>query len=330
MKFFTLFLLLGLLSLNGFSQTSYTWTGSTNTDWATSSNWSPAGVPSTGDAVSIASLTNQPVLDGNRTVASLTLSSSSTLDLNTYTLTVSGTGSFASCSVSNGEVITGSFNASSSTFSADVSASGSSIITTSSTYQGEVSLNYTGSANVNSGGNTFEGVCHITQSGSGLFVFGQTNPDVFEDSLFAVSNGSKTLVFGTSSTGNRFEGYTLFQRGASATSSGIQVGNYGSTTSLLNQVKLSSSNYAAGSFSTSAIDFRDCLFDSTSSLSIDTSGFALGQISFLNTTVFNPTNLTLSGSSSFYLSAGATFEDSLSLSASNMTINNCTLKDWSH
>ncbi len=154
MKFFTFFLLFGLLSLNGFSQTSYTWTGSTDTDWATSSNWSPSGVPSAGDAVSIASSTNQPVLDGNRTVASLTLSSSSTLDLNTYTLTVSGTGSFTSCSVSSGELFTGSFNASSSTFSADVSASGSSIITTSSTYQGEVSLNYTGSANVNSGGNT--------------------------------------------------------------------------------------------------------------------------------------------------------------------------------
>ncbi len=329
MKFFTFFLLFGLLSLNGFSQTSYTWTGSSSTDWATSSNWSPSGVPTTSDAVSITSTTNQPVLDGNRTVASLTLSSSSTLDLNTYTLTVSGTGSFTSCSVSNGKLLTGSFNASSSTFLVDVSALGSSIITTSSTYQGEVSLEYTGSSSISSGGNTFEGVTHIIQSGSGPLIFGSINPDVFEDSLFAVSNGGRELIFGTSSYGNRFEGYTLFQRGASAAASGIRIGSSSSTTTFLNLVKLSSNSSAVGTFSTSVIEFRDCLFDSTASLGIDTSGFDLGQVKFLNSTVAVPTYLSLSGNSSFLLDNESVFEDSLSLSASNFFIHACEFQGFS-
>ncbi len=329
MKYLSLLLFIGLLPMTIFSQTSYSWTGSSDTDWATSSNWSPSGVPSAGDAVSIASTANQPVLDMARSIGSLTMSASSTLSLGGYVLTVSGTGTFTSATVSNGELITGSFNASSSTFSCGVTASGTSITTVSSTYQGEVSLNYTGSANVNSGGNTFEGVCHITQSGSGLFVFGQSNPDVFEDSLFAVSNGSSALVFGSSSTGNRFEGYTVFERGASATSTGIEVGNTGSTTSLVNQVKLSSSSAAAGTFSTSVIEFRDCLFDSTASVGIDTSGFSLGQIKFLNSTLAVSTHLSLSGNSSFLLDNESVFEDSLSLTASNLFIDECELQGFS-
>ena len=68
MKFFTFFLLFGLLSLNSFAQTSYVWTGTTNTDWATASNWTPSGVPSTGDNVSISTATNAPVLDANRSI----------------------------------------------------------------------------------------------------------------------------------------------------------------------------------------------------------------------------------------------------------------------
>ncbi len=149
---------------------------------------------------------------------------------------------------------------------------------------------------------------------------------MFEDSLFAVSNGSNALVFGISSIGNRFEGYTLFQRGASATSTGIQVGNTGSTTALLNQVKLSTNSSAVGTFSTSVIEFRDCLFDSTASVGIDTSGFALGQVKFLNSTVAVPTYLSLSGNSSFLLDNETVFEDSLSLSASNLLIHQCELQ----
>lgn len=329
MKFLTLLLFIGLLPLPIFSQTSYTWTGSTDIDWGTSSNWSPSGVPTAGDAVSIASTTNQPVLDMARSISSLTMSASSTLSLGGHVLTVSGTGTFTSATVSNGELITDSFSATTSTFSADVSASGNSITTTSCTYQGEVSLEYTGTVNISSGGNTFEGVTHITQSGSGGFIFGTTNPDVFEDSLFAVSNGANQLVFGTSSIGNRFEGYTLFQRGASATSSGIKVGNTASTTSLLNHVKLSSSSSAVGTFSISVIEFRDCIFDSTASIGIDTSGFSLGQIKFLNSTVAVPTHLSLSGNSSFLLDNETVFEDSLSLSASNFFIHACEFQGYS-
>ena len=53
---------LALLGLPGpaHAATSYTWTGATSSAWGTAGNWSPAGVPTTGDSVSVngASATN--------------------------------------------------------------------------------------------------------------------------------------------------------------------------------------------------------------------------------------------------------------------------------
>src|SRR3954449_6695250 len=46
---------LALLGLAGpaHAATSYTWTGATSFAWSTASNWSPAGVPTTGDSVTV-------------------------------------------------------------------------------------------------------------------------------------------------------------------------------------------------------------------------------------------------------------------------------------
>jgi hypothetical protein len=99
-----LFLLLTIVNFTLFSfATSYTWTGSSSTNWATSSNWSPSGVPSTGDKVTISSTTRQPLLDASRTILCLTITTD-TLDLNGYTLTIgSGAGStFTSGFINNG------------------------------------------------------------------------------------------------------------------------------------------------------------------------------------------------------------------------------------
>lgn len=52
------------------------WRGGTSTNWATASNWYPSGVPSSTDDISIEvnNFTNHPILDMNRTVASIDFS----------------------------------------------------------------------------------------------------------------------------------------------------------------------------------------------------------------------------------------------------------------
>lgn len=66
----------------------YTWTGTTNTDWSTATNWSPNGIPADGDEVIIDDVANDPLLSGNVKIDKLTMNDNSILDLNTYTLTV--------------------------------------------------------------------------------------------------------------------------------------------------------------------------------------------------------------------------------------------------
>src|ERR1051325_4159562 len=85
---------------------NYSWkTSGTDTSWATSSNWTPTGVPSTNDTVTIAagSASHQPYLDQNRTVKKFTMTSG-TLDLNTFNLTISNTSTFTSGTITNGKI----------------------------------------------------------------------------------------------------------------------------------------------------------------------------------------------------------------------------------
>jgi hypothetical protein len=81
-KFFFLFVVF-MASQNLFA-INKTWTGTTNTDWATPTNWAPSGVPTASDTVYIANVANKPViLSGTMAVGlHITLNASSTLTIN--------------------------------------------------------------------------------------------------------------------------------------------------------------------------------------------------------------------------------------------------------
>ncbi len=66
------------------------WKGITNTDWNTSTNWLPVGIPAAGDSVQIDSVTNMPVLAAATTITKLIMAPGSTLNLGTFNLTVNG------------------------------------------------------------------------------------------------------------------------------------------------------------------------------------------------------------------------------------------------
>src|SRR5512138_4018606 len=88
--------LLALLLLTAFIPQSfagnYTWTGTTSSAWTTSTNWSPNGNPSTNDTVTITAGGNNCLLSANTTVRKFSLTDD-TLDLDSYTLTISTDGS---------------------------------------------------------------------------------------------------------------------------------------------------------------------------------------------------------------------------------------------
>ena len=69
-----------------------TWNGSVSTDWHTADNWTPAGVPTSGDDVLIPNVARDPVISaGDAQVDGLIIDPGAVLDLTDRTLTVEGT-----------------------------------------------------------------------------------------------------------------------------------------------------------------------------------------------------------------------------------------------
>ncbi|MCF8276162.1 MAG: SBBP repeat-containing protein [Flavobacteriales bacterium] len=87
MKNLLLLFPLTVFNLSLFAQTSYTWTGSTNTSWGTSTNWSPNGVPSSSDYIVINSASNNLTLTSDKTIERYRINSGM-MNLNNHTLTV--------------------------------------------------------------------------------------------------------------------------------------------------------------------------------------------------------------------------------------------------
>jgi hypothetical protein len=88
-KFFFLFVVF-MASQNVFA-INKTWTGTTNTDWATPTNWMPNGVPTAADTVYIANVINKPVILSGATAVCINaiMQASSTLTINSGgTLTI--------------------------------------------------------------------------------------------------------------------------------------------------------------------------------------------------------------------------------------------------
>jgi len=83
-------------AVSTFTTTGKGWTGATNTDWATSSNWSPNSVPIATDNVVIHNATNQPIISSNTGAVTndITIETGASLDIESGgSLIVSGVSS---------------------------------------------------------------------------------------------------------------------------------------------------------------------------------------------------------------------------------------------
>ena len=91
----------------------------------------------------------------------------------------------------------------------------------STTFNGATNCTKTGVyGDFSAGGNIFNGVSSITNSGAGYMVLGSTNPDTWNNDVTFTDNGSERLLPCWSSTGNQFNGNIYVNTAGSAT--GIQ------------------------------------------------------------------------------------------------------------
>jgi len=206
-----LFLPIGLIfSIQSFAG-NYTWTGAVSTNWSAKSNWSSNIIPTSNDSVTITNQTNNPQLTSSKTVKKITMTSG-TLDLNSYTLTVSHYGTFNGGTINNGllnhsSIGTSSINFNGTTFGAKVIIDGNVVGLLNSTFNDSLWIYKSGSPLNGKGGNTFNSYVYIDNTVSSTIVFSDSLPDIFNGTLEVLNEGTVGVVYlAHRGTGNQFNG----------------------------------------------------------------------------------------------------------------------------
>ena len=314
MKKYTLIIAISvffLLSSTLCFATTYSWTGATDTDWSTSTNWNPYGVPIVGDILSISNQTNNPVLAANTTIQTLTMTSG-TLDCNGYTLTISATASFNGGTINNGTITcygTSTLTFAGTTFGAAVNATGNNILLSNSIFNNTLTIVKKGSTSDNcTGNNIFNGAVTVVDSGSGNLVFSNTisAPDTFNAALTVSATSTGTVCFAHQSSNNVFGDITC-------NTGGITFNTYGSSIFTGNIVVNSSSR---------SIQFGNSTGSSTlasgKSISIGGSGFSAGTLTlrgFVQNGTSPAISLPSTGTAQLEFLTGTTFNTNLNASA---------------
>ncbi|MFN9520186.1 MAG: beta strand repeat-containing protein, partial [Bacteroidota bacterium] len=195
-------------SATGVLTVSNSWTGATNTDWATSSNWSDGIVPISTDYVSIPSgPTNQPTIGSAAVCGILDIASGATL-------TISGSNTLTLTDISNA----GTLTANASTLSVG------GVFTNTGTFTaGTGTINYSGAAQTV----TVVTYNNLTLSGSGTKTL-QTGTTSIAGNLTLGGTASATTVVNISIVGNLLVGDGT--NAATFTAAGFTLGVTGTTT----------------------------------------------------------------------------------------------------
>jgi len=226
-----LILLLAVNALGlAYSQTTYTWNGSTTSAWTTPANWTPAGVPLNTDHVIIVASPNTPTLSANTAVQNFTMTSG-TLNLGGFTLTSGGTMAFTAGTIQNGTFSSTSGTLATftnTTFAASciVSISAGAITINGGIFNGTTGLTVNGAGGTTGNGNaTFNGITTLTNNGTGFF---RTNGNMtFNGSTEIICNGSGYMLFELT-TGNTYNGNLTLTQGVTSTAD-IRMGYLGTT-----------------------------------------------------------------------------------------------------
>lgn len=208
------------ISANSFAG-NYTWTGTTNSSWSTSTNWSPNGVPGSSDSIIINSTSTNLVLSAKQKVKRLTINGD-TLDLGGDTLEITGSAAFSGGRINNGVCYpqcTGLLNFNSTIFGAEVKAKGQ-IKLNGCTFNNTAYFEHVGSAaGTGTGGNTFNGTTTLKNIGTSAFRIGGNYNDTFNGDAYLISVSNNVQI--------SYGAHTYFNGNVEFTSSSIYGFNVG-------------------------------------------------------------------------------------------------------
>lgn len=121
----------------------------------------------------------------------------------------------------------------SSVFNGNFTATTPTLVLNGGTFNGTTTFTKTGSTgDWGQGGNTYNGICNITNSGSSYLLMGSNNPDIWNADVTFTDNGSERILPAWSSVGNQFNGNIYVNTSGSATGVQFCGGNNTATATL--------------------------------------------------------------------------------------------------
>jgi hypothetical protein len=317
----------------GYAQINYTWNGSSSTAFSNTANWTPAGVPTSTDNITIVTGSNICMLAGNTTVRNITLNSGQ-LNLNGNTLTVTGpTATFNAGSVQNGTLtVTGvgtvSFGAGPTTLNCAVNMDAATITLRNATFQGVTTITKTGTSNDwSSGGNTFNDVLTVNNTGTGYFLLGNGNPDVFNAAATFNNTSANNIYVAYNSTNNIFNGPVEFNNAPSANNA-IYVSSYSAGTIFNNNITVTSTNGQGILFCNNNTTANATLATGRT-INIGPAGFTAGtlQLKQFIQTGATPQSITLTGTGVLQFGPAAAFGGKLVTFSPSLYLNGAVFSD---
>ncbi|MBI1289194.1 MAG: hypothetical protein GC178_16630 [Flavobacteriales bacterium] len=210
-------------------QTSYTWNGGTSTDFATASNWTPSGVPGSSDDITIVSTSNDPVLDTDRTLDDVTLTSG-TFNLGGHVLTVSTGSSLNGGTISNGELVmtTGSASISGVSVGCKLNLSCNIGSVGGSTFTDSVTIVHTYGSTASVNNNRFEDYVALKNDNGGALNIGAV-ADTFLAPVLIEAVGQGYITVAAGGAGNYFADDVTLTVNGGVSNQGITIGSNSSS-----------------------------------------------------------------------------------------------------
>lgn len=259
----------------------------------------------------------------NTTVTNFSINSG-TLDLNTFTLTVTGTATYTSGTINNGTATStgGTTTFAGTTFGAIVNATSDALSLNGSTFNNTVTLTKTGATNtLGTGGNTFNNTTTIANSGSGYLLLGNTVADIFTGNVTFNNTGSNIIYVAFNGPGTQFNGNATFNNTGTVSAIVSDFGGGATGTAYNGNIVVNNTSVGGGVYFGSA--GGQSSLAATKTITVGATGFTTGTLFLASFTQIGTTSqaLSLTGTAILQVGPASTFNGNVNFAAPQLVLN---------
>jgi hypothetical protein len=190
----------------------------------------------------------------------------------------------------------------SSTFNGNVTFKAPQVYLNGCTYNGTAYVQKNGASNnLGDGGNVFNGITTLVNSGTGYFATAFISPDIFNADLTATNTGTSWVALSDNAIGTKFNGNIIVNSTNGTANAGVTFGNGPSST-------------------------MTCTLATGKTITVGSTGFTAGRLRFRGfiQSGATPQTLTLTGTAQLFVGNRSTFNGDVTFKAPQLYLDGCT------